>query len=135
MQKIDEISYNLIKNSLNASEIRKAVIAHNMANLNTKGFKASKVVFEDKLNGALTGNKLPLKTTHDKHIKGVNSPLDIKPEVVKDNSTSMRRGGNNVDIDNEATNLAANGILYNALINQANSRIQMRRYAINEGRR
>jgi flagellar basal-body rod protein FlgB len=47
----------------------------------------------------------------------------------------MRLDGNNVDIDNEMTNLAANTILYNTLINQANSRISMRRYVINEGRR
>ncbi|GFR36145.1 hypothetical protein TCEA9_19570 [Thermobrachium celere] len=43
----------------------------------------------------------------------------------------MRLDGNNVDIDLEMANLAANQILYNALISQANTRIAMRRNVIN----
>ncbi|QCX32356.1 flagellar basal body rod protein FlgB [Caloramator sp. E03] len=130
VEKIDEISYSLLKKSLDASSERGRVIANNIANVNTKGFKASRVVFEDKLNDALENRSIDLATTNEKHIKKGNSLSNLNYDVVKDKSTSMRTDGNNVDIDNEMVNLATNTILYNALINQANSRISMRRLVI-----
>lgn len=130
VEKIDEISYSLLKKTLDASSERGRVIANNIANVNTKGFKASRVVFEDKLKDALENRSIDLTTTNERHIKKGNSLSNINYDVVKDKSTSMRTDGNNVDIDNEMVNLAANTILYNALINQANSRITMRRLVI-----
>lgn len=56
-------------------------------------------------------------------------------KIEQDTSRSMREDGNNVDIDNEMTNQAANSLMYNALISQVNSRIALERYVINEGRR
>ncbi|EYE88796.1 flagellar basal body rod protein FlgB [Fervidicella metallireducens AeB] len=135
IEKIDELNYLLLKKSLNASAERGRVIAHNIANVNTKGFKASRVVFEDKLKDAIENANVGLKTTHDKHINDGSSISTLSHDVIKDKSTSMRLDGNNVDIDNEMANLAANNILYNALISQANSRISVRRYVISEGRR
>ncbi|TDT50615.1 flagellar basal body rod protein FlgB [Fonticella tunisiensis] len=135
VQDIDRNTYILIKKSLDASAERSRVIAHNIANINTRGFKASRVVFEEKLNEILNGENIRLKTTDSKHISNGNSISDLSYDVIKDKSTSMRLDGNNVDIDSEMTNLAANTILYNTLISQANSRIAMMRYVINEGRR
>lgn len=135
IEKIDEINYLLLKKSLNASAERGRVIAHNIANVNTKCFKASRVVFEDKLKAAIENTDVGLKTTNVKHINDGSSISTLSHDVIKDKSTSMRLDGNNVDIDNEMANLAANNILYNALISQANSRISVRRYVISEGRR
>jgi flagellar basal-body rod protein FlgB len=135
VDKIDGVTFTLLKKSLNASAERSRVIAHNIANVNTKGFKASKVVFEDKLNSILNNESIGLKTTASNHINDGSTLSTLQSEVKKDKSTSMRIDGNNVDIDNEMTNLAANTILYNALVSQANSKISMRRYVISEGRR
>jgi flagellar basal-body rod protein FlgB len=135
VEKIDNNTYLLIKKALDASSERTRTIAHNVANINTSGFKASRVVFEDKLGEVLRGEAVGLKTTNSKHISEGSDLSTLTHEVKKDKSTSMRLDGNNVDIDSEMTNLAANSILYNALTNQANSRISMRRYVTNEGRR
>ena len=135
VQNIDEISYSLIKKTLDASTERGRVIAHNIANVNTSGFKASKVVFEDKLNDILESKTVGLRVTNNKHINDGNTIDGLNPDVVRDKSTSMRADGNNVDIDNQMTELAANSILYNALINQANNRISSTRYVITGGGR
>lgn len=135
VDKIDGVTYTLLKKSLNASAERNRVIAHNIANINTKGYKASKVVFEDKLKSILENKEVGLRTTHSKHINDGNTLSTLNPEIKKNESTSMRIDGNNVDIDNEMANLAANTILYNALVSQANSKISMRRYVTSEGRR
>lgn len=134
VQKVDEINYSLIKKSLDASSERSRVIAHNIANVNTPGYKASHVVFEEKLNNVLSNESIGLRTTHKNHINDGSTISTVSPEVEKDTSTSMKLDGNNVDIDSEMSDLAANNILYNTLISQANSRISMRRYIISNNK-
>lgn len=119
---MEDLTYNLIVRSLKAAELRQQVIAHNIANVNTAGFKRSEVAFEDILNQKL-----------DKGAS-LEDLTKVEPEVVKDNSTSMRLDGNNVDIDIEMSNMAANNILYNTLITQLNSKIGIMRLVINGGR-
>lgn len=62
-------SYELIKKSLDDTTARSKVIANNIANINTKDFKRSYVVFEDKLKDAIWNDKLELKATDEKHIR------------------------------------------------------------------
>lgn len=123
-------SYNLIKQALNATSKRKNVINNNISNINTKGYKRSYVTFEDTLNKSK--DNLELKTTNKKHITLNKKFGEIS--VKKDESDSMRMDGNNVDIDNEMTNLAANTLEYNALITTLNSTLATKRYIINGGR-
>ena len=124
---LDEINYNMLKQSINTADMRQKVISQNLANINTKGYKAWKVVFDDQLNKQ-QNSSLQLATTNNKHIANeTNSDETSNYTIEKDNTTSMRTDGNNVDIDNEMSNLAANTILYYTLINQINNRIEMRR--------
>lgn len=123
--------YGLLKKGLDASSIRSKVIANNIANINTKGYKRYNVSFEENLQDSM--DRLELKTSDERHIQDGSTYGDI--EIKKDTSSSMREDGNNVDIDNEMANQAANTLMYNALISQVNSRIAMERYVISEGRR
>ncbi|WP_243404921.1 flagellar basal body rod protein FlgB [Thermobrachium celere] len=102
-----------------------------MSNVNTPGYKANRVIFEEKVKGILENSSISLKTTNKNHIGDSNNIKNLTHTIKKDNSKSMRLDGNNVDIDLEMANLAANQILYNALISQANTRIAMRRNVIN----
>ena len=119
-----DITYELIKKSLDASALRQRVIAHNIANINTKGFKRSEVVFEDTLKKEL-----------DKKGNNLSNIDSIKPEVKTDYSTSIREDGNNIDIDLEMANMAANSLLFNTLVTQFNTKLSVMRYVINEGRK
>ena len=42
-------TYDLIKRGLNAAAVRSETIANNIANVNTSGYKAFKVVFEENI--------------------------------------------------------------------------------------
>lgn len=123
----DQEVYNLIKKGLDASTERSKAIADNMANINTKGYKRKYVTFEETLKNNM--DDLKLKTTNDKHIKIQGDYGEI--ETKTDNSTSMNEDGNNVDIENEKVNQAANTLMYMALISQANSSLTSERYVIN----
>jgi flagellar basal-body rod protein FlgB len=123
--------YNLLKKGLDASSLRSKAISNNIANINTKDYKKYSVSFEENLQQSI--ENMDLKTTESKHINEGSEAGE--PKLVQDLSSSMREDGNNVDIDNEMANQAANTLMYNALITQVNSRIALERYIINEGRR
>jgi flagellar basal-body rod protein FlgB len=129
MSKSQEV-YNLLKKSLDASSLRSKVIANNIANINTKNYKRYYVSFEDSLNQNL--NELELKTDNNRHIQTVEEPDQI--QLKQDTSSSMREDGNNVDIENEMVNQASNTLMYDALITEANNRLTMTKYIINDGR-
>lgn len=125
----NDASMQLIKLGLDASALRGKVVANNMANINTENFKKSYVSFEENLTNAT--NEFSLKRTKEVHLNGEvdNSLISVK----EDNSTSMRTDGNNVDMDLEKVNQAANTLMYNALITQANSKLSMTKSVISGG--
>ena len=120
--------YELLKNALNVSAVRKEIISNNLANINTKNFKRSDVKFESFLNSEI--GTVTLKKTNDKHISNENGYY----RIVQDNGTSMRRDGNNVDLDIEKANQAANTLMYNALISTINNRFDLFSRVISGGR-
>lgn len=125
-----------LKGAIAAAELRQQVIADNIANVDTPGFKRSEVLFEELLAsrmGGESGAKLEARRTHAKHIPFGKGGSVVKPKLVTDNSTSMNNNTNNVDIDREMALLAKNQLRYNALIQQLNHEISMLRIGI-EGR-
>ena len=90
---------SVLEKGLDASSLRQKVIANNLANLDTPGFKRSEVDFQAVL-GTVLGQKvgtLPLKLTSTNHIPSVNKGEG--KTVVTDDTTIVRNDGNNVDID------------------------------------
>jgi flagellar basal-body rod protein FlgB len=122
----DQLVDSLLNKGLDAASLRGKTIANNIANVNTKGYKREYVDFEDTLKQNM--DNLQLKTTNSKHMNDGNGYGQITLKT--DNSSSMNADGNNVDIDNEMTNLAANNLMYDALITQVNNRLSMEQYVI-----
>ncbi|MDP4087901.1 MAG: flagellar basal body rod protein FlgB [Bacillota bacterium] len=127
----DDKVYNLIKKGLDASSLRSKAISNNIANLNTKGYKRYYVSFEDTLQDKM--NTLQMKKSDPLHLGGNDEEGTIS--VKQDTSTSITPDGNNVDVDNEMTNMAANTLMYNALITEANAKFSMAGYVITGGGR
>lgn len=115
--------------------MRQRVIADNIANLNTPRFKKSTVVFESLLKKALGRAPVEMVTTHPGHLGGRPLLADLQPEVQLNRATSMRADGNNVDIDEEMVNLAANGIKYQAGARELSDRYALLNLVITGGRR
>lgn len=120
---------------LDAGALRQRVIADNVANVNTPSFKKSTVAFESLLKKALGREPVEMITTHPMHLGGAPPLAELRPEVNLNEATSMRTDGNNVDIDEEMTNLAANGIQYQATARELSERISLLGYVITGGRR
>lgn len=107
----------LLYKSLDASAMRARVVAQNLANVDTPGYKRKEVSFEDQLHRALE-KKLPGTTTQDDHMpfgKGVDL-TDVVPKVFEAKDMTLPGEINNVDVDLEASKMAENQILYNYAI-------------------
>ncbi|AVP54212.1 flagellar basal body rod protein FlgB [Clostridium tetani] len=123
---IDRQNYDNIKRSLDVASTRGRVINNNISNVNVKGYKRHYVEFEESLRK--NRENLDLKFTKNRHI---STEVEYgKMQIKRDETSSMRKDGNNVDIETEKVNQAANTLMYNALISQLNNRISTKRYII-----
>ncbi len=94
--------------ALDASSLRQELIANNLANVNTPGFKRQDVAFEAKLSRALADRRAGASA-------GAHSVESVRPEIVTQSGASLRADGNNVDMESENVNAAINTLRYEAL--------------------
>lgn len=118
---IDRISNKtlILEKALDAAWMRNETISNNIANVNTPGYKKSYVKFEELMSDAADKFQISGIKKDERFIPiGNDTKATVSPEIVQEDSTSMRRDGNNVNIDVEMAELAKNSIKYNALIAQ-----------------
>lgn len=115
---------------------RQRVVADNVANVDTPGFKASRVEFERLLRDALgrRGEFRLLSVPNAVQVAPAR-PRDVTPRIVQSTDTTRRVDGNNVDIDQQMVELAETNLSYNALLQVSSSRLQLLRTVITDGRR
>ena len=121
----------LLEKAIDAGSLRQRVIANNIANINTPGFKKSSVAFESILKKKLNTDRIPLYSMDDRHISSVNMLDGINPVVVREKTTSMKADGNNVDVEQEMVKLAMNSLTYNMNIQELNNRSRLLGFVIN----
>lgn len=116
---------NVLNKAADAAWIRNEVIANNIANATTPGYKRQDVEFEAVLEKELY---------HSRYESMDDKVADLKmnrlnPRTYTDSANfSYRLDGNNVDIETENVTLAANQLKYNGLIdcmNQEFKNLQM----------
>lgn len=135
---LSDPTIDLLEKGLQAASIRQAVIANNIANANTPGFKRSTVVFEEELKRATEAEERNRSLgAQAPGSGGLPAPMSarVAPRIIIDGSTSVRNDGNNVDIEIENALMAENQIWYSALTRQISEHFARLRMAISEGRR
>ncbi len=109
---------NVLGKAADASWIRNDLIANNIANYDTPGYKRQDVDFEDALKQALQSAD---GTNMDKKVANLRKgALDVSP-YTDYGDYSYRLDQNNVDVDTEQVQLAENQIRYQALMDSINS--------------
>ena len=95
-------SATLLEKMLDVSSVKHKVIANNIANVNTPGYKKMDVSFADQLEKALNESAM-------------NKFDTLQPKIViskEDTSETARNDGNNVDMDKEVSSLVKNTLTY-----------------------
>jgi flagellar basal-body rod protein FlgB len=113
----------LIHTALGALALRQRVIADNVANVSTPGFKASRVDFEASLKAAVL-----------RGAQAAGGVDEVRPQVVTSTNTARGVDGNNVDIDQQMVELAQTNITYNALAQVTSARLRALRSVITGAR-
>jgi len=106
---------NVLTQVMDAAALRHRVIAQNIANVNTPGYRRLAVEFENDLAKALASAD--------------GNPAHVKPRVVVEDGPE-RVDGNTVDIDREMGALSKNSLLYQAAAQIVTSRVASLRAAI-----
>lgn len=109
--------FELLSKLLDAASVRHRVIAQNVANINTPGYRRLEVSFEDELARRLTS-------------ASGSAWADLKPRVREGGGGTERADGNNVDIDREIGELNKNTLLYNAYVQVLTSKLATLRSAV-----
>jgi flagellar basal-body rod protein FlgB len=100
-----------LERAISGAAMRQEVLANNLANAETPGFKRSDVDFHSALAQAM-------KTGNPEAIEHTTFSPQQEQQV-------LRADGNGVDIDVESATMAKNGLEYDALVTVAKARIQM----------
>ena len=137
MNPVKLVDTTLLEKALDAASLRQQVISSNIANVNTEGYDAQRVVFESHLkevmaleNGDDDGFNVA-STAVDPEFR-LNASGGYTAESLHANVESQ---DGPVDLNNEMSNLAKNQIMYNALASKISGVYGTLKYVIdNAGR-
>ena len=105
---------------LGAASLRQAVIAHNIANVATPGFRRSTLPFEKAFAEAIAGGK----------------PIDRKAlfqHIVQPRTDALNEFGSDVQIDTEVGELIKNSMLYKTYVRLLNRMYRQMELAMADG--
>jgi len=119
---------NHLKKALDVYSRRHKVVADNIANVETGGYSARELRFEDYLSGA--DLRLQGARTHESHLDLGRRQFDRVDGDVQETDAAFDNGINNVDIDKEMTDLATNDLSYRLATRLLSMKYQTLRSAV-----
>jgi len=117
-------SFKYLESAISARAIKQDLIAGNIANADTPGYKPRDLDFETALSkkaaeefgNKTTEQKLELAKTDSKMMDPVDDFDPSKPTIYIRDGHLARNDGNSVDLDVETTELSKNNMMYNSVI-------------------
>ncbi|MDU9693774.1 flagellar basal body rod protein FlgB [Priestia aryabhattai] len=117
-----------VNDVMDYSSVNRKVIADNISNYNTPGYKAKTLRFEQIVNSE---SGIPLNTTNEKHITNHSSLLSLPAyKEVETSDGSSRVDGNNVNQTVEMINMLKNNSMFTNSVNAINKEFSLIKIAI-----
>jgi flagellar basal-body rod protein FlgB len=108
-----------LERAISGASMRQSVLANNLANAETPGYRRMDVNFHDSLSQAMQS--------------GASAAIDAVQFTPQQDQQTMRADGNGVDVDTESAAMAKNGLEYEAFVSVARSRNDILRSAMGIG--
>jgi flagellar basal-body rod protein FlgB len=105
-----------LERAISGAAMRQGILANNLANAETPGFRRSDVDFHSTLAEAMKSES--------------PSAIESASFSPQQDLSVLRADGNGVDVDVESANMAKNGLEYDALVSVAKARINILRSAM-----
>jgi flagellar basal-body rod protein FlgB len=115
--------FRILQKIVQATNVRQKVLASNIANADTPGYKGKDVKFDNLLD-----KEMHLLTTNPKHVGGPNS-LTVSGKTEVEDSLSWE-DRNNVELNVEVANMTENALLHDTAITILTTKIKMFKNAI-----
>jgi flagellar basal-body rod protein FlgB len=109
----DDVTSSALRVAASGLALRQRVIANNIANIETPGFRAGKVQFEQELGAAVAGGQ----------------PAATRPTVAE-SMEPTRLNGNNVNLDDETLSNLDTGLRYQMVLRAIDSKFSQLRDVI-----
>ena len=132
--------YGILGESLNVLSDRQNIIASNVANANTPGYKAKELNFEQVMKSLVpSADSLPMEATSQKDLGGgfaAGSPAEGQSDYIKSfvhnqkDETVPPLDGNTVDLSKEMSDMASNSIRFEAVSGLLSKKFATLSYAI-----
>lgn len=121
--------FTIMKTKMDYLSQRQAVLAQNIANADTPGYKAKDITAPDFKKLVDAGSKLRLSATNGKHIQSGGAGSDFKL-IKRPMTNELNPNGNNVAIEDEISQVAQNQAEYQKVLNLYSKAISMFKTAI-----
>ncbi|MFO0553035.1 MAG: flagellar basal body rod protein FlgB [Polyangiaceae bacterium] len=118
-----------LSQSLDYHVARHAVLAANLANVDTPGYRPLELERVDGFDSTLAS---AMSKTDERHL-GV-APGGLATKVIVDNTSAPDADGNAVSLDREAAKLTANNIRFETVSTLVSAALSRLSYAANDGR-
>jgi flagellar basal-body rod protein FlgB len=113
---LGDVTSVALRTALSGLSMRQRVIADNIANVQTPGFLAGRVTFEDELRNAVASG----------------SPASASPSIAR-SLEPTREDGNNVNLDHEFLSNIDTGLRYQTMLRAVDDKFGLLRSAIRGG--
>lgn len=129
---IEDRTLKTLATALNMRQMRQELIASNVANAETPGYKAKRIDFEEALARAIDLDEQQSLNSNDKrHFNVGGGGFDnLEPTIYEDANGILSEDGNTVDRDAEMAKMAENKILYDATVQLLNKKLGLLKYVI-----
>lgn len=107
----------LLEKALNIRAFYQRILASNVANIETPGYREKRMDFLSELGRSGSGAGPDVRVTEAEPPEGANS-VD----------------GNSVNIEDQVVKMTENSLMYNAFVQLIGKKFSMMKYVINEGR-
>lgn len=142
--KIDNLVYNkltgktvdLLSRALDFRSANHHVIAGNMANIDTPGYKPEELTFDNELQRAMDKGDTPLRRTNPKHFSHLYNDFSHERGsfTIKSKDVASSKSGQ-LNIDREMARMVQNNLLYEATVKLLAKKFESLKTVINSGRR
>jgi len=115
---------------------RQQVVASNLANIDTPGYKTREISFHATMNELLEGSRTGVRTRSPESSGSAGQWVfaPVEPEVVEVRDLPERPDGNNVDLDRELLNLGRTSFGFSLMAQLLRVKFKTLASSINEGR-
>jgi flagellar basal-body rod protein FlgB len=115
--------FNTLERQIHAANVRHGVIASNIANVDTPGYKARDVKFDEALETAT----IELRKTSPAHMGNSDGASGEKVAV---ESRASWGDGNNVELDMEVAKMTENAVFFQTAVTLLSTNIRMFKTAL-----